>query len=107
MNNYVILTDSGTDLTKEMAAECGVEIIDLTVSIEGMEPVANSDVEVIENLVDRMRDASFVTVFYGEKISEDAAEVVLSIIKSKLPADTEVTLIRGGQPIYDYIISAE
>ncbi len=45
MNNYVILTDSGTDLTKEMAAECGVEIIDLTVSIEGMEPVANSDVD--------------------------------------------------------------
>ncbi len=69
--------------------------------------VANSDEEVIENLVDRMSDASFVTVFYGEKISEDAAEGVLSIIKSKLPADTEITLIRGGQPIYDYIISVE
>ena len=69
--------------------------------------VANSDEEVIENLVDRMSDASFVTVFYGEKISEDAAEGVLSIIKSKIPADTEVTLIKGGQPIYDYIISVE
>ena len=69
--------------------------------------VANSDEEVIENLVDRMRDASFITVFYGEKISEDSAEGVLSIIKSKLPADTEVTLIRGGQPIYDDIISVE
>ena len=69
--------------------------------------VANSDEEVIENLVDRMNDASFITVFYGEKISEDAAEGVLSIIKSKIPADTEVTLIRGGQPIYDYIISVE
>ena len=69
--------------------------------------VANSDEEVIENLVDRMREASFVTVFYGEKISEDAAEGVLSIIKSKIPADTEVTLISGGQPIYDYIISVE
>ncbi len=69
--------------------------------------VANSDEEVIENLADRMSDASFVTVFYGEKISEDAAEGVLSIIKSKIPSDTEVTLIRGGQPIYDYIISVE
>ena len=69
--------------------------------------VANSDAEVIENLVDRMSDASFITVFYGEKISEDAAESVLSIIKSKISADTEVTLIRGGQPIYDYIISVE
>ncbi len=45
MNNYVILTDSGTDLTKEMAQECGVEIIDLTVSIEGKEPVPNSEVD--------------------------------------------------------------
>ena len=69
--------------------------------------VANSDEEVIENLVDRMSEASFVTVFYGEKISEEAAEGVLSIIKSKLPADTEITLISGGQPIYDYIISVE
>ena len=69
--------------------------------------VANSDEEVIENLVDRMRNASFITVFYGEKISEDAAEGVLSMLKSKLPSDTEVTLIRGGQPIYDYIISVE
>ena len=69
--------------------------------------VANSDEEVIENLADRMSDASFVTVFYGEKISEDAAEGVLSIIKSKISSDTEVTLIRGGQPIYDYIISVE
>lgn len=69
--------------------------------------VANSDEEVIENLVERMKDASFVTVFYGEKISEEAAEGVLSIIKSKISADTEVTLIKGGQPIYDYIISVE
>lgn len=45
MNNYVILTDSGTDLTKEMAQEYGVEIIDLTVSIEGKEPVLNSEVD--------------------------------------------------------------
>ncbi len=69
--------------------------------------VANSDEEVIENLVERMKDASFVTVFYGEKISEEAAEGVLSIIKSKISSDTEVTLIKGGQPIYDYIISVE
>ena len=69
--------------------------------------VANSDEEVIENLAERMKGASFVTVFYGEKISEDAAEGVISIIKSKISSDTEVTLIKGGQPIYDYIISVE
>ena len=69
--------------------------------------VANSDEEVVSKLAEKMKDASFVTVFYGGKINEEAAEGVLSIIKSKIPADTEVTMICGGQPIYDYIISVE
>ena len=45
MNNYVIITDSGTDLSREMAAEYDVKVIDLTVSIEGMAPVPNSQVD--------------------------------------------------------------
>lgn len=45
MNNYVIITDSGTDLSREMAAEYDVKVIDLTVSIEGMTPVPNSQVD--------------------------------------------------------------
>ena len=69
--------------------------------------VANSDEEVVSKLAEKMKDASFVTIFYGGKINEEAAEGVLSIIKSKIPADTEVTMICGGQPIYDYIISVE
>lgn len=69
--------------------------------------VANSDEEVVSKLAEKMKDASFVTVFYGGKINEEAAEGVLSIIKSKISADTEVTMICGGQPIYDYIISVE
>lgn len=69
--------------------------------------VANSDEEVVSKLAEKMKDASFVTVFYGGKINEEAAEGVLSIIKSKISADTEITMICGGQPIYDYIISVE
>ena len=45
MNNYVIITDSGTDLSREMASEYDVKVIDLTVSIEGMTPVPNSQVD--------------------------------------------------------------
>lgn len=45
MENYVILTDSGTDFTKELVAECDVEMIDLMVSVDGQEPVANSAVD--------------------------------------------------------------
>ena len=69
--------------------------------------VANTDEEVIASLAEKMKDASFITVFYGGKINEDAANGVVSIIKSKISEDTEVTVINGGQPIYDYIISVE
>ena len=48
MNNYVIITDSGTDFTNEMAAECDVKVIDLMVSVEGQEPIANSEIDAKE-----------------------------------------------------------
>ena len=46
MNNYVILTDSGTDLTKEMVEELGVEMLDLYVTLEGEEPRPNGDLDL-------------------------------------------------------------
>lgn len=74
-NNYVILTDSGTDLTREMAAECGVEIIDLTVSIEGKEPVPNGEVDPKE-LYAMLRD----------KKSASTSAVNLESFKEKMSA---------------------
>ena len=52
-------------------------------------------------------DASYVTVFYGEEISEERAEKAVAILREKLGAGTDIVCIAGGQPIYDYIISAE
>ena len=69
--------------------------------------VANSNEEVIANLTEKMSEASFVTVFYGEDIKSEAAESVEALIRSKVSSDTEITVICGGQPIYDYIISVE
>ena len=49
MNNYVILTDSGTDFTKEMAKEVDVRVLDLMVIKEGdPTPCPNSEVDVKE-----------------------------------------------------------
>ena len=48
MNNYVILTDSGTDFTKEMIEELDVELLDLTVTLEGEEPRLNSELDLRE-----------------------------------------------------------
>ena len=48
MSNYVILTDSGTDFTKEMIEELDVELLDLWVTREKEEPVPNSSLDLSE-----------------------------------------------------------
>ena len=68
--------------------------------------VADTSEECIENIVSGMTNASFVTVFYGEDVSEDQANGVVDIISAKLP-DAEIVVVNGGQPIYTYIISVE
>ncbi len=51
--------------------------------------------------------SSFLTVFYGESITAEMADRAVEILFEGVGADAEITLIPGGQPIYDYIISAE
>ena len=48
MSNYVILTDSGTDFTKEMIEELDVKLLDLWVTRENEEPVPNSSLDLPE-----------------------------------------------------------
>ncbi|MBE6577424.1 MAG: DegV family protein [Ruminococcaceae bacterium] len=48
MRDYVILTDSGTDLSAEMAKQLDIEILDLMVIMENEEPRPNSSVETKE-----------------------------------------------------------
>ena len=53
------------------------------------------------------RDTSYISVIYGEGISEEQANAALEGIKSKVGGDIEVTLINGGQPVYYFILSVE
>ena len=53
------------------------------------------------------RDSQFVTVIYGEDVSEEQAALLEEQIRQKYGAKTEITVINGGQPIYYYIISVE
>lgn len=53
------------------------------------------------------KDTEFVTLYYGESVSEEQAESVREVLENKLGSDIEVTAIRGGQPIYYFIISVE
>ncbi len=48
MQNYIILTDSGTDFSKELAQEADVRVIDLLLTVEGRETVPESQTDVKE-----------------------------------------------------------
>ena len=58
-------------------------------------------------LADGIKNVTMVTVFYGNSISPEEADKVYSILNHSLSSDTEISLIKGGQPVYDYIISLE
>ena len=53
------------------------------------------------------KKTSFITIIYGEEITETQAESVKKLIESKVSSNVEVTLIDGGQPVYYFLISVE
>ena len=53
------------------------------------------------------RDTSFITLIYGDSITDAQAEAARSLIENKAPKDVEVTLVNGGQPVYHFILSVE
>ncbi len=53
------------------------------------------------------RDTSYISVIYGEEVSEAQANAAFEGIKAKVGGDVEVTLIDGGQPIYYFMLSVE
>ena len=53
------------------------------------------------------RDTSFITLIYGQDISEEQAEEVRKHVQSKAGNHADITLVNGGQPVYYFIISVE
>ena len=48
----------------------------------------------------------FITVYYGEDVTEEDAEKAAETIRGNFP-DAEVSVVSGGQPVYYYMISVE
>ena len=71
-----------------------------------IECVADSTLECLGMLCDKMIDASFVTVFYGTDVSDDTVASAEALIQGKA-TNAEIVIVPGGQPIYDFIISVE
>ena len=67
--------------------------------------IEKAAVKLARNMV--KKDSSFITVIYGEGISEEEAEIVCEGIRSKVSRSIEVSAIKGDQPVYYYFISIE
>ncbi len=55
---------------------------------------------------DSHQGAEFISIFYGEDVTEEQAQEAEKIFTQACP-NAEVTLLPGGQPVYYYMISAE
>ena len=55
---------------------------------------------------DSQQNAEFISIFYGEDVTEEQAGEALAIFQRHCP-NAEITLLPGGQPVYYYMISAE
>ncbi len=53
------------------------------------------------------RDSEFMTVFYGEDVTEEDAEAMNAVLTEKFGSKVELTMVNGGQPVYYFIISVE
>lgn len=64
--------------------------------------------QVISRVLERMNldDHEIITIYYGEQCSADQAEELAAQITTQYP-DIDVEVQSGGQPFYDYILSAE
>lgn len=53
------------------------------------------------------RESQFVTVIYGEGITDSQAAALEELLNEKFGSKVEITFVNGGQPVYYYIISVE
>ena len=67
------------------------------------------DIKVLlRSLAEKVRDdgKEYITIYYGEDIQEKHAQKAADLFSEICP-EADVNLLRGGQPVYYYLISAE
>ena len=60
--------------------------------------------ELVENMMGE--DGDYVTMFYGEDVTQEQAEALGARLEERYP-DADVVIQAGGQPLYYYFISVE
>jgi dihydroxyacetone kinase-like predicted kinase len=73
--------------------------------------IQNTTATLIKSLIEsrhkKGKDVEFITLFYGENMTEEDAEAVRDTIIPELDDMVEVTIVNGKQPLYYYIISID
>ncbi len=72
--------------------------------------VGKDTADVIERLTDSLinEDTEYITLYYGKDVKKSEAEAAAAKLEEKYSDDEiEVSVKRGGQPVYFYVIGAE
>ncbi len=67
--------------------------------------VEKATMKLVKSMI--KRDSEFVTVIYGEGITDTQAAALEEQLNEKFGSKVEITFVNGGQPVYYYIISVE
>lgn len=67
--------------------------------------LAHAAVKLLKALLHK--DSSFVTLIYGEDVTDEQAAELEKAVSAKLPDSVELVLVNGGQPVYYLILSVE
>lgn len=62
-------------------------------------------VKLAKNMVNR--DTSFITLIYGEGVTEEEANTAYEELRDKYGSRTDISLVKGDQPVYYFILSVE
>ncbi len=70
--------------------------------------VGNSAMDVLNKVIEEidMDDTEVVTIYYGQDIEKEDADLVSDNIHNKYP-NLQIEVVKGDQPHYEYIISIE
>lgn len=91
----------------------GMEIKkDDILGVKGSDIIAKgSDMySVLEDLTDNIidEDTEYITLYYGKDVKKSVAEMHAQMLEQKYEDDEiEISVKRGGQPVYFYVLSAE
>ena len=66
----------------------------------------DSDYEAVVALLDMIDEPSFLSLYTGADAKEEETAKIEALLTERYPA-AEVVVAKGGQPLYDYVISAE